>query len=208
MKTLIINSYRVNSEVKIVPYIELVNKFSEYRVVSDVKLFSRAEYMDYDALVLSGSADLITRSTYSKTFYEFLRYNTIPCLGICYGHQMLAKAFGGTVLAGLKRVEGTETIRIIKNDLLFKDLSPEILVEESHLEYVDLSSLSCAGFEVLANSPTCEVEAIKHIEKIFYGVQFHPERSASIGETIVKNFFDIVRSKKPYFGNSTKSEYR
>lgn len=195
MKTLIVNSYRVNPEEKILSYIEVVKKFSEYRVVTDIKLFSRAEYMDYDALILSGSADLITRGAWSKTYYEFLRYNTIPCLGICYGHQMLAKAFGGEVFAGLKKIEGTETIRIIKNDALFKDLAEEILVTENHLEHVNLRSLAYAGFEVLANSPSCEVEAIKHIEKLFYGVQFHPERSGLVGETIFKNFFDIVKTK-------------
>jgi GMP synthase (glutamine-hydrolysing) len=196
MKTLIINSYRINTEEKITPYIELVKKFSGYRVVPDVKLFSRAEFMDYDALILSGSADLITRGAWSKTYYEFLRYNTIPCLGICYGHQMLAKAFGGNIFAGLKRIQGTETVRIIKNDALFKDLSSEITVVESHLEHVDLGSLSYAGFEVLANSPSCEVEAIKHIEKLIYGVQFHAERSGLVGETIFKNFFDIVKGRK------------
>lgn len=195
MKTLIVNSYRVKHDEKILPYIEIVKKFSEYRVVSDVKLFSRTEYMDYNALILSGSADLITRGAWSKTYYEFLRYNTIPCLGICYGHQMLAKAFGGEVFAGLKRIEGIETVRIIKNDPLFKDLAEEMLVTENHLEHVDLRSLSYAGFELLANSPSCEVEVIKHIEKLFYGVQFHPERSGLVGETIFKNFFDIVKDK-------------
>lgn len=56
--------------------------------------------------------------------------------------------------------------------------------------------MASAGFEVLANSASCEVEAIKHIEHCFYGIQFHPERSGAIGETIFRNFFDIVREIK------------
>jgi len=204
MKTLIINSYRVTPEVKIEPYIECVKEFSSFQVINDVKLFSHIQYIDFDALILSGSADLITRGAYSKSYVEFLRYNTIPCLGICYGHQIMAKAFGVTISSSLKRIESNETVRIIKNNPLFKDLLPEILVTESHLEYVALNGLASAGFEVLANSPSCEVEAIKHIEKPFYGVQFHPERSGSIGKTIFRNFFDIINQRKARTDSSAR----
>lgn len=127
MKTLIINSYRVTPEQKISPFIEMVQKFSSYQVITDVELFSHVQFIDYDAFILSGSADLITRGAYSKSYVEFLRYNTIPCLGICYGHQVLAKAFGARIFSKLKRIQGQETIRIIKQDDLFKDLPPSLL---------------------------------------------------------------------------------
>jgi GMP synthase (glutamine-hydrolysing) len=196
MKTLIVNSYRVNTEAKILPFVEMVNKFSNFQVIADIELYSQLGFVNYDALVLSGSADLISRGAYSKSYIEFLHYNTIPCLGICYGHQMLAKVFGVNIYSGLTRVERNEIVRIIKPDRIFKNLPPEISVLESHIEYVDANSLAAAGFESLATSPSCEVEVIKHIEKCFYGVQFHPERSGTIGETIFKNFFDIVTDKK------------
>lgn len=195
MKTLIVNSYRVDPEKKILPYIEMVEKFSSSQVVNDIDLFNHVRFIDYDAIILSGSGDLISRGAYSKTYLEFLRYNSIPCLGICYGHQMLAKAFGATVFSKLNHIEQQETIRVIKNDPLFKDLSPEFIALESHMEHVALNDLPSAGFELLANSPSCEVEAIKHIERCLYGVQFHPERSGIIGEIILRNFFDIVREK-------------
>ncbi len=204
MKILIVNSYRVDIEQKINSFIETVQKFGSFNVVNDVELFSHVRFIDYDAIVLSGSADLITRGTYSKTYIEFLKYNTIPCLGICYGHQMLAKAFGGEIFSGLNQIGRNETVRIIKNNRLFKDLPPEITVVESHVEHVSHLGLSSAGFEVLANSPSCEVEAIKHIEHCFYGVQFHPERSGIIGETIFRNFFDIAWDKKRCGKNSTR----
>ncbi|MBS4016533.1 MAG: gamma-glutamyl-gamma-aminobutyrate hydrolase family protein [Candidatus Latescibacteria bacterium] len=200
MKTLIVNSYRVNTEAKILPFIEMVNKFSNFQVIADIELYSHLGFADYDALVLSGSADLISRGAYSKSYIEFLHYNTIPCLGICYGHQMLAKAFGVNINSGLTRIERNEVVRIIKSDRIFKDLPPEISVLESHIEYVDANGLAAAGFELLATSPSCEVEVIKHIEKCFYGVQFHPERSGPVGETIFKNFFAIVENKKSSLG--------
>jgi GMP synthase (glutamine-hydrolysing) len=204
MKILIINSYRVDIEQKITPYIEIVQKFGSVQLVSDVKLFSHVQFIDYDAFILSGSADLIAQGAYSRSYVEFLRYNTIPCLGICYGHQILAKAFGATIFPKLTRVDRQETIRVIKPDPLFKDLPPEFNAVENHIEHVTLKDLPGAGFELLANSPSCEVEAIKHIEHCFYGIQFHPERSGVIGEIIFKNFFDIVREKNYQPGNSTR----
>ncbi len=204
MKTLIVNSYRVDPEKKINPYIEIIQKFSSYQVVNDVDLYTHVRFIDYDAIVLSGSADLISRGVYSKSYVEFLKYNTMPCLGICYGHQMLAKAFGTTIYSKLTRIEQQETIRIIKQDPIFKDLNAEFLALESHLEYVTLNDLPAAGFELLANSPSCEVEAIKHIQHCFYGVQFHPERSGLIGETIFRNFYDIIREKSCVRRDSTR----
>lgn len=196
MKTLIINSYRVNPDTKITPVVEAVDKFSNLQIINDVELYSYLDFIDCDALVLSGSGDLISRGAYSKSYVEFLRYNTIPCLAICYGHQILAKAFGINVYSGLSRIERNEVVRIIKNDRIFKNLPPEISVAESHLEYIDPKDLPAARFELLANSASCEVEAIKHIDKCFYGFQFHPERSGPIGETIFKNFYDIIAEKK------------
>lgn len=196
MKTLIVNSYRINSEEKIAPFIEMVDRFSDLQVVTDVDLYSQIGFIDYDALVLSGSGDLISHGAYSKSYLEFLRYNIIPCLAVCYGHQILAKACGVNVLSGLNRIERNETIRIIHNDRIFQDLPPEISVVESHIEYVDPRGLAAAGFTLLATSPSCEVEAIKHIEKCFYGVQFHPERSGVIGQQIFKNFYEIIGEKR------------
>ncbi len=199
MFTLIVNSYRIQPEQKIAPYVEMVKKFSLYRVINDVEVYNNASLQECNALILSGSPDLITKGIYSRRYLEFLHHNSLPCLGICYGHQMLAKAFGGTVLSGKERIEREAVVRIIKDDPLFQGLPPEILVAESHLEYVSLESLTVAGFEVLANSPSCEVEAMRHLELPIYGVQFHPERSGSIGEIIFQNFFDIVRKSKVYF---------
>lgn len=196
MKTLIVNSYRVDADKKILPYVEIVDKYSDFHIVNDVELYSYFDTLEYDAMILSGSPDLISRGAYSKSYVEFLRYNTIPCLAICYGHQILAKSFGVNIYSLSERVERNEIIRILKHDPLFKNLPEEISVVESHLECVDVNGLSQAGFELLATSDSCPVEAIKHIEKCLYGVQFHPERSGIVGHTIFKNFFEIIASKK------------
>ncbi|HDI42430.1 MAG TPA: hypothetical protein ENF62_01450, partial [Candidatus Bathyarchaeota archaeon] len=48
------------------------------------------------------------------------------------------------------------------------------------------------GYNILARSETCEIEAIKHEIRLIYGVEFHPERSGRDGWTVLKNFFHGV----------------
>ena len=44
-------------------------------------------------------------------------------------------------------------------------------------------------FELLASSKDCKVQAMKHKNKPFYGLQFHPEvEHTEYGEKMFKNF--------------------
>lgn len=195
MKTLIINSYHTDSDKKIEPYVKLVSLFSEYKVEKDVNLHKAYDLEHYDALILSGSPNLISLGGYSKRYVEFLRNLRIPTLGICYGHQILAFAFGAEIKSG-KRIEGYETIRIFEFKDLFKDLPKEIIVVESHQEYITLESLSKTEFWLIAESDSCPIEAIRHSHLPLYGTQFHFERSGDIGEKIMNNFYkNIVRRR-------------
>jgi len=195
MNTLIVNSYRNDLVKKIDLYVNLVKQFSTYDVIDDTQAIDKLGSYAYDAVILSGSPDFVSQERSSQEYFDFVRYNTIPCLGICYGHQVLAKAYGATVYMGRRRIEGYETVRVIENDPLFEGMPPEILVWENHLEHVELRTLDRTGFALLANSSTCEVEVIKHMEKPLYGLQFHPERSGIIGERIFKNFFDTIKKE-------------
>jgi GMP synthase (glutamine-hydrolysing) len=48
------------------------------------------------------------------------------------------------------------------------------------------------NFELLASSESCEIQAMKHIEKPFYGLQFHPEvEHTEYGRRIFENFVKI-----------------
>lgn len=81
------------------------------------------------------------------------------------------------------------------NDPLFAGFSKEIVVKESHA--FQLSDVP-PGFDLLASTPDCQVQAIKHRQRLVYGVQFHPEAydtSHPDGRTLLENFFRLALGK-------------
>ncbi len=200
MKTLIINCYRELPDKKIKNYCELIDNFSPYEGVYDKDVKKNFKVNDYNAVIISGSEDYISKGKYFKDFLEFLKQISIPVLGICYGHQIIAKAFGVEIIHGLEKIikpypKNPEEVFILNKDEIFHGLDNKINVYESHKEYVNPEYLSKFGFKLLANSKSCSIEAIKHLDKPLYGVQFHIERSGETGKKIIRNFFEFVVRK-------------
>jgi GMP synthase (glutamine-hydrolysing) len=83
-------------------------------------------------------------------------------------------------------------LKVVEEDDLFKELPKEFLVWESHNDEVK----TAPDFEVLAFSENCKVQAVKHVERPLYGLQFHPEvNDTEHGAEILKNFVAIVSQK-------------
>ena len=99
-----------------------------------------------------------------------------PVLGVCFGHQLLARAAGGDVVQnprgreiGTVRVQLTEAGR---KDVLFAWAGgPEIDVQATHVDAVDPLP---AGATVLASNENTAAQAYRLSETVA-GVQFHPE---------------------------------
>jgi GMP synthase (glutamine-hydrolysing) len=200
MKTLIVTSYRGEWAPKIGPVAEMVNLFSESDVVSDANLTPDFDLARYQALVLSGSPNLISKGQYLPGLVDFLGREELPTLGICYGHQVLAVAHGARVIDGGKFLEGMDEVRVLVPEPLFVGLPREIVVMESHREHVVLEDLARAGFKLLANSGTSQVEAMRHNAKPLFGLQFHLERSGDVGRLVMENFFKFARGFQPRGG--------
>jgi len=191
IKTLIINFYPSKKEAKISFYIELIKNFSNYRVIPENE-FSLSLIKNSNALILSGSPRMLSRGEYKEEFLEILRNISLPILGICYGHQLLAKAFGAQIGRYPEFIKKEEEIYILDKKDIFYNLPDKIVVKEFHQEYVIKNSLENTNLEVIAFSQTCEVEAIRHKKRKIFGVQFHLERSGDIGYKIMKNFYEKV----------------
>ena len=115
---------------------------------------------------------------------------SIPILGLCWGHQLIAYALGGKVEKGVSAEYGLSKIRVDDEDLLFKGVPREFSAWVSHFD--EVAELP-PGFVSLAHSETCAVEAMRHNEKRIFGCQFHPEVwHTENGEKILENFLSSI----------------
>ncbi|MGQ9665086.1 MAG: glutamine amidotransferase-related protein [bacterium] len=196
MRTLIIDCYLPNS-----PQIEHL-----YKVISDITTdiveirdFSTIGVQEdvrlYNAIIISGSqrklAEIGTFELYANVA-ELIKTCEKPVLGICFGHQLITKAFYEDVVPMGQRIEGFYMIKRVNHDELFEGLGEKMLVMESHEE---MAANVPNEFIKLAESPNCPIEAIKHRILPIYGVQFHPERyddKHPAGAIILENFFRIA----------------
>ncbi len=86
----------------------------------------------------------------------------------------------------VSREYGRATLRTIDRSDLLANLPEETLVWASHGDQVTKLG---RNFETLGETKTCPYAAVRHAEKQFYGVQFHPEVSHTPkGDIILKNF--------------------
>src|SRR5688572_200121 len=135
----------------------------------------------FAGILVTGSAAMVTeRHPWSENSAEWLRdaaHAGAPVFGICYGHQLLAHALGGTVgdnPAG--REMGTITVNLrpdAKGDALFGPLPEAFTAQATHLQTVLQLP---PGAKVLAASDKDACQAFAWGERT-WGVQFHPEFS-------------------------------
>jgi len=130
---------------------------------------------DVRCLVLSGAPVHFTPPEVEmyRTELEYLCVTELPVLGICHGHQLIAKAHGANILSG-DYILGFEKIQVLEPDILFSGWKrgDYLTVREVHEDYIEELP---KDFQLLATSETCRVEAFKHRSRPLFGVQFHPE---------------------------------
>lgn len=143
------------------------------------------ENEEVKGIILSGGPDIEK----AENCIDIALNAKLPVLGICLGHQLISKAYGGEVSRAESEEYANTKIYVKKENDLFKGVPEEFTAWASHKDEVKKVP-EC--FEILAYSDICEIEAIKHKEKPVYGVQFHPEVShTEYGSEILKNFCKV-----------------
>lgn len=118
----------------------------------------------------------------------------VPVLGICYGHQLMTQMLGGRVESADVREYGKTSVKLNKNNILFKDIEEHNISWMSHTDYV---SEVPEGFVVTADTSECPVAGMANDLRKLYGVQFHPEvEHTPFGRKMISNFlFDVCGVK-------------
>jgi GMP synthase (glutamine-hydrolysing) len=120
----------------------------------------------------------------------------VPVLGVCYGLQLLAKAFGGSIDRGAHREFGSAQIEILKSvgPLTQFSAGTSQPVWMSHGDRVEVLPKE---FEVIARSTNAPIAAVAHVSKPIFGIQFHPEVvHTPRGKDMLRSFvFDVCKLK-------------
>lgn len=153
-------------------------------------------------IILSGgpksvvSAEIIT---YDPALFKL----NIPILGLCYGHQLLAKVFHGEVKRGEAREYGVAKITTKRVSPLFANIPKTSVVWMSHGDHVETVP---PGFTTIAVSTNGSITAMENPTARLYGLQFHPEvKHSRYGTELLKNFvFGICQAEKNWQQNEQR----
>ena len=148
--------------------------------------------MRADGVVLSGGAlSLEGTDTPLGRVAEWIDSSTVPVFGICVGHQFLARHFGGQIAKGAPEFGRVELSVDRSDHPLFAGLPPSFHVWASHNDQVVTPP---KGWEKLAHSPGCAIEAMAHPRRPIWAVQFHPEvEHTEHGTELFRRFLGLCR---------------
>ncbi len=159
----------------------------QYKVIK-LNEIENAGFESCSGIIISGAPTLLTQVDQNKyeRFFTFIKTVNVPVLGICLGHQIMGLLYGSKINMG-KTINKEEKIKIAKHDDLFAGIENNSLFREVHSEFITLPK----SFMLLAKSESCYNEAMKHMRKRLYGVQFHPEVSSIVGRKLFMNFLNM-----------------
>ena len=151
---------------------------------------STEDFRRYKGIILSGSPSLSSfgeDSVYNKEIYDL----NVPILGFCFGHQEIAKHYGGTVTHG-GREWGPADLQVVGDSPLFAGLSK---VERVFMSHFDSVTSVGPGFDEIGYTTlgtTGQAHRFAAIESQAlrrYGFQFHPEVDDTVhGSEMIANF--------------------
>jgi len=154
---------------------------------------------DAEAVVIGGGPYSVYRKSINRIAEGFLEKvleqgdSGKPLLGICLGHQLIAKHFGGRIRKGSVGEYSYTSVELNTESTLFQGLPRRIMVWSSHKDEVGKVP---PGFRVTAFSRVCRVEAMEHESKPIHSVQFHPEvYETERGSSIIMNFLEAAGIK-------------
>ncbi|KAJ5434611.1 hypothetical protein N7491_005206 [Penicillium cf. griseofulvum] len=157
---------------------DITVEFSEYSMVDNNQFL---DLENVDAVLLTGSkhdawADDQWICDLTRNIRETVLTHKKPVIGICFGHQILARALGAQVgrnKAGWEVSVEKLTLTEAGKELFGKDT---LSIQQMHRDIVFDAPAGCTN---LATSPKCEVQGL-YLAKRVLSVQGHPEYNEGI----------------------------
>lgn len=165
-----------------------------YAEVIDGRSQSAPIGFNFHGIILSGGPDTVGE-TGARTLPDWVLASGKPILGICYGMQLLAEAFGGKLRSGKGREYGRAHLNLAPQPQspvakAFANLPQKQTVWMSHGDDVETVA---DVFEDIGYTDDRIVAAIAHRTKPYIGLQFHPEvQHTEFGAELLKAFVEKV----------------
>ena len=175
-----------------------------HRPIADLSDFP--DVRGYHGVIVGGSKlnifdDDVAANPWMDKLLDFIRDTNekVPMLGLCFGHQAIGKAFGGTLLKYRDWYEvGFTPVTLThagKGDPLFKE-SPETFdALFSHFSYISANGTKDLPLIPLLTSSDPQnksVQAFK-VGYMTWGIQFHPEYDQHAIEDLVKARIRMIK---------------
>ena len=174
-----------------------------HKKINNLNLFKK----DTSGVILSGGPLNVYQINKVKFNKKILDLN-IPILGICFGHQIIAKEFGGRVKKTKLREFGLTKVKKINDSILTKNFFNNKGFNNVWMSHSDEVSKLPKSFKIIASSNNSKLAAIGNLKKKIFGIQFHPEVThTQNGIKLLKNFvFSICKVKKNWSSKKQKQK--
>ena len=148
------------------------------------------EPVDCDFIVVTGSRSNVSDwQPWMDEVADLVRSAEVPIIGICFGHQIIAAAFGGKVM---RAKEGSHFVSKV-NYLDGKQVNA-VFTHQDHV--IDAGEL-----EVIASADHCPIAACIHPTRPITTVQYHPEATSRLLSEAIKSG-DMTRQEAAVFDMS------
>ncbi len=191
--------------------IEKITKGFPYKILHlENEIEKNFNYLSrFSHLLITGSSlSAAAGSEFDEIIFRVIRSfleKEKPILGICYGHQMIARAIlGDLACRKTKKPEfGWYQVKISKNQL-FANIEKPIFLESHYDEVCNLTD----DFQIIATNENCEIQAFQYRELPVWGTQFHPEMNWQNGTEMVREHLAKNPKDKQFFSKTETSEER
>ncbi len=117
---------------------------------------------------------------------------TLPILGVCLGHQSIAHAFGGKIIAARRLMHGKTSAITGDGKGVFAGIKQHLQAMRYHSLAVEKESLPDC-LEMTATAEDGEIMGIRHRSHVTEGIQFHPESIMTpMGKRLLRNFIKMI----------------